>query len=138
MTKPQMSGFVNMLVNAPNITGDIMVVTTEMNIITDMIDSSVRVLTEDGNIVPSPTKPFAANIHTIRYELLENKHHQTSEEEKTIMQKRINTIITKINDAEDTGLTESEINDLQGQIDVIGEDLISRKLGQMLRSLPVL
>ena len=47
--------------------------TTNQNVIMDMVDDCVRVLTEYNEVVASPVKTFAANIHDIRYSLLENK-----------------------------------------------------------------
>lgn len=37
------------------------IVTVNQNIIMDMVDDCVRVLTQDGRIVPSPVKTFLAN-----------------------------------------------------------------------------
>ena len=41
-----------------------------------MIGDNVRIFTQAGNIVPCPIKCLMANIHDIRYNILENKSFQ--------------------------------------------------------------
>ena len=57
----QIKGVVSMIVNSPS-TDEFRIITTSQNIIMDMIDTSVRVLTESGDVVKSPCKTFMANI----------------------------------------------------------------------------
>ena len=45
------------------------IVTCNMNIISDMYDGCVRILTYDGKIVSCPIKTFNANIHSMNYTL---------------------------------------------------------------------
>ena len=66
MTLPQLKGFISMIVKSPS-KEEAKIITVNQNIIMDMADDCVRVLTENGNIVPSPIKTFMANIHDIRY-----------------------------------------------------------------------
>ena len=108
------------------------IVTTNQNIIMDMIDGCVRVLTEMGEIVPSPCKTFAANIHDIRYDLLENEVHQIPKDEKDHYRDQINAIIEQINKAKSISVAESKI--LLKKIELIAEPLIRNSLMDMLES----
>ena len=128
MTQSQSSAFISMVVNM-NTTEEIKIITTNMSIITDMIDGSVRVLTEGGDIVESPSKTFAANIHDIRYFLLENELHQLPKSGKEDKYKIINDVITRINSGT---ITTSEYKEFKMKIDLIGEPIVRNKLLEML------
>tara|TARA_R110000772_G_scaffold3193_5_gene11556 strand:- start:2807 stop:3388 length:582 start_codon:yes stop_codon:yes gene_type:complete len=136
MNASQVSSFISMVVKSPKITGDIVVVTTSMNIITDMIHQCVRILTEGGEIVDCPNKTFAANIHDVRYEVLENPDHQLSGSEKNMMQTSINKIIEDINS--DQPMVESDYDKMVSKIRLIGEPLIRTKLLEMAESVSVI
>ncbi len=137
MTMGQIQGFVSMLVNS-NL-DDICIITKNQNIIIDMIDTNVRVLTESGLIVPSPIKTFMANIHSIRYELLENILHQDGKKEESASRKSITSIITEINEYRDknTTITKEKRDELSFKINMIGEKIISVKLAEMLNYIKV-
>jgi hypothetical protein len=116
-----------------SVTNDIkefMFITTNMNIIQDMIQGCVRILTENGDIIDCPSAPFAANIHTIRYDMLENKHYQKTPTEESLFIKSTNEIIESINNA--TSFTKEEYEKLSNRIGMIGEEFIQQKLREML------
>lgn len=134
MSTSQLPQLISMIVANPNIQ-EAKIITANQNIILDMIDGCVRVLTEGGKIVPSPTKTFMANIHTIRYELLENEAHQLSKEEKTSGVSSVNQIISILNDYEGKTMEKAKYEILMSKIDIIGEDIIRKKLKQMAHSI---
>lgn len=101
------------------------IVTCNMNIISDMYDGCVRILTYDGEIVPCPIKTFNANIHSIRYQILENEDFGPSKEEN-MSYSTIDDIIKKINNNQ--SLTDHELK----VIDSIGEDVIRNRLKDMI------
>lgn len=134
----QIRSLISMIVASPDIQ-DARIVTANQNIILDMVDGCVRVLTEGGDIVPSPCKTLMANIHTIRYELLENEAHQLSKSERSSMTEAINELISTINDHTDNNKTmsQADYDTLVSKIDMIGEDLIRRKLREMAHDITV-
>jgi transcription termination factor NusB len=128
MTSAQCSGLISMLVKSPS-QDEFLVITSNQNIILDMIDGNVRILTEKGDIVDCPTKTFMANIHDIRYYVLENKDHQLSDEEKSEGNKVIQNLIGLVQEGSE--MTKAEYDDLVTKIEMVGEDIIRRKLLQM-------
>lgn len=125
----QIIGLISMICNSPS-KEEFRIITTNMNVITDMIDDCVRVLTENGDVVPSSCKTFAANIHSIRHQILENKNHKTSEEEKNKSHEKINKLIKKINDS--SKINHKDSLKMLEEIELIGEPLISKKLKEMV------
>lgn len=121
MTSAQCSSLINMLVKNPS-QDEFLVITANQNIILDMIDGNVRVLTEKGDIVDCPVKTFMANIHDIRYSVLENKDHQLSDEEKSESRAICDEIITLTNSP--FTMTKVEYDALLVKINLIGDDLI--------------
>ena len=121
MTSAQCSSLINMLVKSPS-QDEFLVITANQNIILDMIDGNVRILTEKGDIVDCPTKTFMANIHDIRYYVLENKDHQLSDEEKSESRAICDEIITLVNSP--FTMTKAEYDELLVKINLIGDDLI--------------
>jgi len=121
MTINQCKALISMIVSSPLKT-EFRIITVNQNIIIDMIDGCVRVLTQKGDVLPSPCKTFMANIHDIRYELLENEAHQKTEEEETLSKKKINELITKIRDKKKR--TPAEWEKIREEVDLIGEAVI--------------
>lgn len=121
-------GLISMIVKNPS-NEEFRIVTAETSIIIDMVDCCVRVLTEGGNVLPSPCKTFLANIHDIRYDLLENKDHQLGEQEKTESVKRVNALIERVEKAKDLNIVQFAA--LLKEIEMIGEPVIERKLKEM-------
>jgi hypothetical protein len=126
----KLKGVVSMIVNSP-IREEFRIITTNQNIIMDMVDCCVRVLTQKGEIVRSPIKTFAANIHDIRYSLLENEAPQLSKAEMTESHSKINAVISKINKSK--GFTKEEAAIVANEVALIGEPVIRMKLLEMLR-----
>lgn len=125
----KLRGFISMIVNNTS-TDEFRIITTNQNIIIDMIDTSVRLLTESGDIVESPCKTFLTNIHVIKCELLENKKHQLNKNEITESQKRVRYIVDKLN-KKGQNIKRSEYISLLKEIDIIGEPIMKSKLMEM-------
>jgi len=139
MSLPQIDNLIGMIVASPS-TEEFVIVTSHQNIILNMINDCVRILTEGGDVVPCETKTFMANIHDIRYNVLENKAHQLSEAGRAA--KTINSdgpiargIIQKLIDRVQPGsppATQEEFDDLKSKMELIGEPIIRVKLLEML------
>jgi len=138
MSHSQTRGFISMIANAEKFNGqEIIIVTASQTIIGDMVDTSVRILTEGGDIVACPSKTFMANIHTIRYDILENKAHQLNDHERKQGQDSVNLLITQVNEGKENGMSEADYNTMVGKIRLIGEPLIGNKLLEMAREIRV-
>lgn len=128
----QIKQLVSLIVANPS-TEEFRIITTNQNVIMDMIDGCVRVLTEGGDIVPSPCKTFMANIHDIRLYLLENKNHQLTQiENDNIGKTRIFEILNEIEKAD--SITKEQYEILSRRINAIGEPLIADRLQEMALS----
>lgn len=130
MTEQQITSLISIIVNSPK-TEEFRIITKHQNIIGSMVNTQCRILTQSGEIVPCEEKTFAANIHDIRYGILENKEYMNSEEIKNSASEIINPIIEKINNTE--SFTQEEADLLLTKINLIGEDLIKNTLIRMLR-----
>lgn len=125
----QLSQLISIIVATPS-NDEFCIVTTNMNIILDMVDACVRVLTEDGDIVDCPCKTFMANIHTIRYKILENDDFKSSKPKANRATGQIQELIDTISGS--NGFTAAEKIVLYKRIDMIGEQIIRGKLHEML------
>jgi hypothetical protein len=115
---------------------EIRFVTSDVFIITDMIDGCCRILNPEGEIEEVYEKTFAANAHTILLSVLQDEYNRKKyDEKKQIYMEKINTIITAINDKR--GMTREEYETTKNVIEMIGEDIISGKLGSMLRDVKI-
>ncbi len=134
MTTSQAAQFISLVLATKKEDDEIRIITASQSIILDMIDGCVRILTEFDEIVDCPTKTFMANIHDIRYYVLENKHHQKNNEQKAESHKQLNVIIEDINNHSDNNLDmdESKFENYKIKIKMIGEPLIRNKLLEML------
>lgn len=124
----QTKQFISMVVNSP--LKEVLIITADLNIILDMVDDCVRILTERDEIIRSPEKTFAANPHTIIYNILNNDAHKISKSERTKYQNDINNVIKKINDSKT--ITKQEKDEYLSIIDKIGERIIMVKLKDMI------
>ena len=115
------------------------IITTNQNLIRDMVDGCVRILTEHGTIVRSEESTFAANLYYIQGYLLENPDHQKSENERTTAVKEIEKWIEIINDHVNNNkiMSKSDFNDLSEKINWVGDDIISRRLKDLLKGVEV-
>ena len=117
----QLSSLISMIVASPK--EEVIIITTSNEIITQMIGENVRVFTEAGNIVPCPIKCLMANIHDIRYNLLENKEFKDGQGNMVgnFGEGFVNSLIQKINSTE----TSKENYELfKSRIELVGEDVI--------------
>jgi len=133
----RMISFINMVAKGSKHEENL-IVTSSMTVIGDMIADCVRILTEDEKIVECPKATFAANIHTIRYEVLENEkfRSRTSIEDEVRSRKSINEVIDILTAKKPSPLSEKQRSDLKVRINMIGEPIISTKLLQMLNDMP--
>ena len=74
MTESQAKKFISMVTNLP--LQEVLIITKSSNIIYDMVDCCVRILTENNVIITCPVKTFAANLWDISLLILNNKEHQ--------------------------------------------------------------
>lgn len=136
LSTAQMSSFISRIV-ASKTNNEIVIVTADQNVILDMVDTSVRILTEGGDIVKCPIKTFMANIHSIRYEIFENPDFRLSDKEKSNGVEYANKIITEVNQFETKEITQESYDLLQSKVDTIGEDLVRNLLNSKLRGMRV-
>ena len=129
MSADQCRSLVSMIVASP-VTEEFRIVTVNQNIIQDMVGVNVRVLTEQGELVYTGTKTFMANIHDIRYNLLENEDHQISKKAKEEAKDKINALIDKVQPGV-AAITAAEADELKAQIGIIGEPIIRNKMMEM-------
>ncbi len=129
MSVAQVKGLISMIVANPS-QEEFRIVTANQNIIIDMVGECVRVLTEGDEVVYTGTKTFMANIHDIRYELLENDDHRLSESERTQAHKAIHVLVDRVNDKA-TPITKADFENLVSQINMIGEEFVKTKLKEM-------
>lgn len=127
MSSSQVLNFVSMLVAMPT-NEEIIVVTASQNIIMDMVDSSVRILTENDEIVACPIKTFMANIHDIKYHILENKYYQKTAEQRNHGKEKVNDLINRVNEVEGKNISEEERNALLAEVEMVGEEIIRHHL----------
>ncbi len=129
--RDKLGSIIGMIVANPKYK-EAIIITTSNEIITQMIGENVRVFTEAGNIVECPIKCLMANIHDIRYSLLENDIFKDSKNvnvsnfgtgfTQALLDKLINT---KIKDKKEYELFKSKI-------ELIGERVIRDKMLEML------
>ena len=120
----QCRSVISMIVANPQIT-EAKIITANIDIIRDMVDGCVRILTEDGRIIPSPEKTFMANQHTILYCLLQNEEHQIPKNQKNSGNEghdSVQLLLDRLND--NTPITPKEFVEIEMKINLIGEDII--------------
>lgn len=117
----QLSSLIGMIVASPK--PEVIIITTSNEIITQMVGENVRVFTESGNIVPCPIKCLMANIHDIRYSLLENKDFKDGKGNMVgnFGEGFVNSLIQKINSTE---INKTNYDLFKSKIELVGEDLI--------------
>ena len=125
----QIRGLISLIVSNPS-TEEFRIITANQNVIMDMVDDCVRVLTEDGSIVACPCKTFMANIHDIRHYILENDAHKLSKAESTASRDKIQKMIDKVQ-AGVAPMSKNDFDKLIKEINIIGEPIIREKLKEM-------
>lgn len=129
MSISQVKSLISMIAANPS-QDEFRIITANQNIIIDMVGECVRVLTEGDDVVYTGTKTFMANIHDIRYELLENDDHRLSESDRTQAHNKIQALIDRVND-KSTKISQLDFGKLITEIDLIGEPIIKTKLKEM-------
>lgn len=115
---------------------EICFVTSDVFIITDMIDVCCRILTPDGKIEDVKEKTFSANPHTILLDILQDDAHvEKHKNDVKDYRNTINDVITAINKEK---MTQAEYDKNKAIIEVIGEDLIRNKLEDMLSDVEII
>ena len=111
------------------IADDIPVSNDGNEIITQMIGDNVRVFTEAGNIVPCPIKCLMANIHDIKYNLLENKDFKDGKGTMVgnFGEGFVNSLIQKINSTETSKENYELFIGKWGYVDYCSNELINEK-----------
>jgi len=128
MTEGQSRQFMSLIVNSKH--QEVLIITASQSIILDMYDGCVRILTEFDTIVDCPAKTFAANIHTINIEILNNKSHQKNHEYgNKFSTDKINKLIGEVRKNE---FTQKEYDEIMKSIKRIGEPIIEKKLESMM------
>ena len=133
----QIRGLISMIA-ANQSNEEFRIITTNQNVILDMIDSCVRVLTEEGDVVDCPCKTFAANIHDIRYYILENEAHQISTSQKQQSKDAINLIIQECQANAHKKMLKADYDILASKVESIGEDVIRGILEGHLQDIEVI
>lgn len=129
MSISQVKSLISMIASNPS-QDEFRIITANQNIIIDMVGECVRVLTEGDEVVYTGTKTFMANIHDIRYNLLENDDHRLSESDRTQSHNKIQALIDRVND-KSTKISQLDFGKLITEIDLIGEPIIKSKLKEM-------
>ena len=78
-----------------------------------------------------------ANIHDIRYKLLENDDHRLSESDRTQADNKIQVLIDRVNDKK-TPITKTDFTKLVSEINIIGEPIIQSILKEMASELTII
>lgn len=122
---------ISMIVNNPKYT-EAVIITTSNEIITQMIGENVRVFTQAGNIVECPIKCLMANIHDIRYSLLENESFKDTKSinVSNFGNEFTQALIEKLRTTEIKNKKEYDI--FKSKIELIGERVIRDKMLEML------
>ena len=111
---------------------EILLVTSDVFIITDMIDDCVRILTSDNKIIDCREQTFSANAHTILLKILQNDSDDKIESQYVkIIQKVINDINSK-------SMSQKTYDETKKVIESIGEPIIAVKLKEMLRDVKII
>lgn len=134
MNQTQILHFISMVLNT-NPDGEIRIITVHQNIITDMIDGCVRILTESSEIVESPIKTLMANIHDVRYKILENDDFKSPKNEngETEQGKKVITdIFDYLKENKNKTIPRKEYLNVKNKIEIVGDRLIRTRLEDML------
>lgn len=131
VTRDKLSSLIGMIVASPK--QEVIIITTSNEIITQMIGENVRIFTQAGNIVPCPIKCLMANIHDIRYNIMENDSFKdgNSNNISNFGEGFVNSLIQKINSTE---MTKENYELFKSRIELVGEDVIRVALMNTLES----
>lgn len=132
MPVSSLSSLVGMIVASPKYS-EALIITTSNEIITQMIGDNVRVMTESGKIVPCPIKTLMANIHDVRYELIENTIFKDGAGEINVSnfgKSQVQGLMDKLNNT--TITSHDQYDSMEAAICKIGEKVIRNRMMNML------
>jgi hypothetical protein len=122
MSQQQLPSIISMLVSNPKFS-EVLIITSDILLITQMIGENVRVYTQAGNIVPCPIKCLMANIHDVRYNLLEASEFKDGTDVPTDFGKEmVQALLDQIR--ANTDKSQSRYDFMKSRIDMIGEDVV--------------
>lgn len=108
---------------------EICIITNSLYIIQDMVSQElVRVLKEDGNLVPCPIKPLRVNFYDIIFNIFQNTDYQN--DISSIEDFGTNLVRKVISEVESKKPVKDPI--LLQTINLIGDEVISHKLNSMI------
>lgn len=114
---------------------EIRFVTSDVFIITDMVQSCTRTLTPNGEIEKTSTATFCANAHDILFSVLQDKRHVNAyQDNKNKNRDVINGVIRAI---EAKSMTHNEYEANMKIINAIGEPIIGDRLKDMIREVTI-
>jgi uncharacterized protein YaiI (UPF0178 family) len=132
ISQQQLSSIITMIVNSPKYS-EALIITADVFLITQMIGENVRVFTQAGNIVPCPIKCLMANIHDVRYRLLDAAEFKDGSDVPTDFgREMVQSLLDQIRSNTDKSTT--RYNFMKSRIDMIGEDVIRIALKNELDS----
>lgn len=145
MNDLQKRQFISMILASPrfNEEDEIKIITSCQEIILDMIDTSVRILNADLEVLKCPIKTFMANIHDVHISILKNEKYQVSTSvasSKSIHHEGIDAIFERIQYLAETKtktITRKEYDQLKLKINMIGEELVVNVLENHLSRLTI-
>jgi len=132
MPVSSLSSLIAMIVASPKYS-EALIITTSNEIITQMVGDNVRVMTESGKIVPCPIKTLMANIHDIRYELIENELFKDVADGTNVSnfgKSHVEKLIEKLNNT--TITSQAQYDSMEAAIGKIGEVVIRNSMMTML------
>lgn len=129
--RDKLSSLINMIVSGDK--QESIIITTSNELITQMVGENVRVFTEAGNIVPCPIKCLMANIHDIKYNLIENSEFKDGNKVNVsnFGEGFVSSLIDKINS---TTIDNSNYDLFKSRIELVGEEVIKKALINTLDS----
>lgn len=115
---------------------EIRFVTSDVFIITDMVQSCTRILTPDGLIEPTPKKTFSANAHDILLCVLQDdKHVAKYRDNHNRYRDTINTVIRAM---EARRMTRAQYDANMQIINSIGEPIIANSLKEQMKDVTII
>jgi hypothetical protein len=133
---PDIVQFVN-TISENSVDSEIHIITTNQNIIMDMVGECLRILTDGGTITNPECRPFLANIHDIRHYIMENKKHSSRANLNSRSNLIINGLMNSIRDSQGSEITKNEYDFLKSRVQLIGDDLVRGIIGRDLERLRV-
>jgi hypothetical protein len=130
ISQQQLPSIIGMIVNSTKYT-EALIITSDILLITQMIGDNVRVFTQAGNIVPCPIKCLMANIHDVKYNLLDADEFKDGSDVQTDFGKEmVQSLLDQIRS--NTDKTSARYDFMKSRIDMIGEDVIRTIMGNEL------